>query len=100
MGRYRLIGICACLAPVGIPVGVQAAPEYSEQRQAYDLTRSGTIMSLRDIENRVVPRMSGAEYLGPELHDDYYRLKFIRNRAVIWVDVDCRTGAILRMTGN
>jgi hypothetical protein len=37
-----------------------------------------------------VPRMRGADYLGPEL--DYergrYRLKFMRNGQVIWVDVD------------
>ena len=100
MGRYRLISWCAVLAIGVAPLGVWASPDNSEQRQAYDLARDGRIMSLREIENRVVPRMRGAEYLGPELHDDYYRLKFIRNRSVIWVDVDRRTGAVLRTAGN
>ena len=32
--------------------------------------------------------MGGADYLGPELNGGTYRLKFIQNGRVIWVDVD------------
>jgi uncharacterized membrane protein YkoI len=42
--------------------------------------------------------MKGMEYLGPEYDPEarVYRLKFIDNGRVIFVDVDARTGAILR----
>mgnify|MGYP000850427515 CR=1 FL=1 len=42
--------------------------------------------------------MNGAQYLGPE-YDPValaYRLKFIRDGRVIFVDVDARTGSIIR----
>ena len=49
----------------------------------------------------VVPRMGGARYIGPEIVDaDRYRLKFMRGRSVIWVDVDGRTGAIIGRAGD
>jgi hypothetical protein len=55
-------------------------------------------LSLRQIEARVLPKMRGMEYLGPEYFEDtrVYRLKFIDNGRVIFVDVDARNGSILR----
>ena len=35
-----------------------------------------------------MPFMGGADYLGPEFNGDTYRLKFIKDGRVIWVDVD------------
>ena len=49
-------------------------------------------MPLPQLERRVMPLMGGADYLGPELNGDTYRLKFIQNGRVIWVDVDGQTG--------
>ena len=43
-----------------------------------------------------MPFMGGADYLGPEFNGDTYRLKFMRDGHVIWVDVDAATGRILR----
>ena len=45
----------------------------------------------------ILPRMRGAEYLGPELDvaEGRYRLKFMRGGDVIWIDVDARTGQVL-----
>ncbi len=56
------------------------------------------LIPLPQIEERVLPRMRGATYLGPELNGSAYRLKFIRNGKVIWVDVDARTGRVLGST--
>jgi hypothetical protein len=36
------------------------------------------------------------DYLGPEINGGAYRMKFIQNGRVIWVDVDPQTGRILR----
>ena len=53
-------------------------------------------MPLPKIERRVMPFMDGADYLGPEFNGDTYRLKFVKNGRVIWVDVDAATGRIKR----
>ena len=73
-----------------------------EQDIALARVRNGQIRPLHEIEQRVVPRMGGAEYLGPELDKDtgIYRLKFMRAGAVIWVDVDGRTGQVLGRSGD
>lgn len=77
-------------------------PRDRDQDAAYQARQEGRIMSLRSIEQRIVPRMNGAEYLGPELEpgSGRYRLKFMRSGRVIWVDVDARTGAVLGKSGG
>ncbi|WP_338062105.1 hypothetical protein [Sphingomonas solaris] len=84
-----------------------AAPALADGRRrdqdaAYQATQSGQVRPLREIEARVLPRMAGASYLGPEYDSDTarYRLKFMRGGSVIWVDVDGRTGAVLGRSGN
>ncbi|HWH21733.1 MAG TPA: hypothetical protein VNT25_00370 [Allosphingosinicella sp.] len=71
-----------------------AKPRAKEQDAAFRATREGHILPLRMIESFVVPRMGGATYLGPEFDGENYRLKFMRNGQVIWIDVDARTGRI------
>ena len=63
--------------------------------RAFNATREGRAMPLPKIERRVVPFMGGADYLGPEFNGDRYRLKFVKDGRVIWVDVDAATGRIL-----
>ncbi|MEO6091670.1 MAG: hypothetical protein ABIT04_10600 [Novosphingobium sp.] len=70
----------------------------SEQNQARK-DRADGVLPLRQIEGLVVPRMPGMQYLGPEYDAvaKAYRLKFIQNGRVVFVDVDGRTG---RPIGN
>jgi uncharacterized membrane protein YkoI len=67
-----------------------------ESDRAFRETQQGRALPLRQLERRVMPQMGGADYLGPELNGDSYRLKFMENGRVIWVDVDAQTGRILR----
>jgi uncharacterized membrane protein YkoI len=80
-----------------------AAPAVAQRRgdqyQAFEARKSGRVLSLREIEDRVLPRMRGSTYLGPEYDGGVYRLKFMRGGSVIWVDVDARTGAVLGRSG-
>jgi uncharacterized membrane protein YkoI len=83
--------------------GLSAAPSAAmvardEQGKARKEMRDGNVLPLREIEGRIVPRMRGMEYLGPEYDPDarVYRLKFINSGRVIFVDVDARTGTVLR----
>jgi hypothetical protein len=69
---------------------------------AHSWRQAGPPLSVREIERRVVPRLPGAQYLGFDYDPatEVYTLKFLRNGSVIWVDVDGRTGTIVRKTGD
>ena len=64
--------------------------------RAFRDVQQGRAMPLPQLERRVLPYMPGADYLGPELNGSTYRLKFMQNGRVIWVDVDSQTGRIIR----
>ncbi|MEH6789364.1 PepSY domain-containing protein [Parasphingorhabdus sp.] len=83
-----------------VPHASAAADRRGEQNEARAQMMAGKVKSIRSIEDRVLPRMSGSEYIGPEFDPgaQVYRLKFIRDGRVIFVDVDGRTGNILRQS--
>ena len=68
-----------------------------DQGEARKEMKAGNQLSLREIEKRVLPKMRGAEYLGPayDAAAHAYRLKFIKQGRVMYVDVDARTGKII-----
>lgn len=71
-----------------------------EQGEVRREIRAGNVRSLRDIERRVLPAMPGMQYLGPEYDPTAmaYRLKFIRDGRVVFVDVDARSGQIIHQS--
>jgi hypothetical protein len=93
-----LIAIAATSAAC---IAVADARPPRDEDAVYGGRRAGQLRPLPEIEAKVVPRMRGARYIGPEIIDDgRYRLKFMRGSSVIWVDVDGRTGAIVGRTGE
>jgi len=80
------------------PQSSWAADRRGEQNEARAQMMAGKVKSIRSIEDRILPRMPGSEYIGPEFDPgaQVYRLKFIRDGRVIFIDVDGRTGDILR----
>jgi uncharacterized membrane protein YkoI len=91
------------LAAVGVALAAaptDARPRDKEQATAWRETQEGRYLSLRNIESRILPKMRGADYLGPELDPSSgrYRLKFMRDGQVIWIDVDARTGDVIGRT--
>jgi hypothetical protein len=74
----------------------QATQPMRESDRAFEAKREGRSMPLPQLERRVLPFMGGADYLGPELNGGTYRMKFIQNGKVIWVDVDPQSGRIIR----
>ena len=83
---------------LGLPAAPVLANPGNAQEQARKDLSSGSVRPLREIEQRVLPTMPGAQYLGPEYDPvaQAYRLKFIRDGRVIFVDVDARTGEVIR----
>ncbi|MEO1729886.1 MAG: PepSY domain-containing protein [Pseudomonadota bacterium] len=76
---------------------VSQQKQRDDQGEARKEMKAGNQLSLREIERKVIPQMSGAEYLGPtyDAASHAYRLKFIKNGRVMYVDVDARTGQII-----
>ena len=94
--RLALFVAAAVLATSASPV-FALAPK-ADQQSARKQMSKGKVLSLRQIESIILPRMKGIEYLGPEFYEDtnFYRLKFVDDGRVIFVDVDARSGSIIR----
>ena len=75
----------------------QAQGRKDEQSEARKEMRAGNVLPLRQIEQRVLPQMDGMQYLGPAYDATAmaYRLKFIKDGRVVFVDVDAKTGRII-----
>ncbi len=98
MSLYRaLFGGLIAAAMIASPA---LADRPRDQDRAFEATRHGRSMPLPMIERRVMPFMGGADYLGPEFRGSTYRLKFMREGRVIWVDVDAATGRIIGRSGR
>lgn len=82
-------------------IAVDAAAQSREDQQSVRThMQAGRVMSVREIERRIIPQMRGNEYLGFEYDGvaTAYRLKFIKDGQVVWVDVDARTARVLRVS--
>ncbi len=68
-----------------------------EQGEARREAQAGNIMRSGEIEARILPTMRDAEYLGfaYDATAKAYRLRFIKEGRVTYVDVDARTGRII-----
>ena len=91
--RFLLL---AAVTAAGLTSAPALAEPARESDRAFDAKRQGRSMPLPQLERRVLPFMGGADYLGPELNGGTYRLKFVQDGKVLWVDVDARTGRIIR----
>lgn len=99
----------AILAAAALVAGGLAAPAAAQrgrdtaqgdQASAREEMQAGRTMSSREIERRIIPQMKGYDYLGFEYDSgaSAYRLKFIKEGQVAWVDVDARTGRVMRVS--
>ena len=97
--RTCLLAGLAFTTAVALPA--EAHPRNREQDAAFRATRDGSFIPLRHIESRILPRMRGFSYLGPELDAGAgrYRLKFMRGPNLVWIDVDARTGQVVGKSG-
>lgn len=93
MSLFRKSALAALCA--GLLATPALADPPRDADRAFDAKRQGRAMALPKIERRVMPFMGGADYLGPEFNGERYRLKFVKEGRVIWVDVDAATGRIV-----
>lgn len=90
----------ALLLAFSVPAQPLLADPSNEQGQVREQRKAGHVRSLRQIERKVLPKMEGMQYLGPEYDPAAmaYRLKFIQDGRVYFVDVDARDGRIISWT--
>lgn len=101
--RPLLLALASILAAATMAVPASADPEprgprhHSDQNEARRAMLSGNVMPFALLKRRVEQQIGrDADYLGSEFIPDRnsYRLKYMRDRNVLWVDVDGRTGDI------
>ncbi|MEC3911686.1 hypothetical protein U5A82_14785 [Sphingobium sp. CR2-8] len=70
-----------------------------EQDAARRAMLDGQVMPFAMIKRRVDAAMGGASYVGSEFDpsSNRYRLKYVKDGKVMWVDADGRTGDIIGM---
>lgn len=95
--RLLVFASLAALVP-----GSADAQRRDERRDVFEAMRTGKLLPVREIENRVLPSMQGAQYLGFDFDSGsgIYTLKFLRNGNVIWVEVDGHSGQIIGRSGR
>jgi len=82
---------------IGVPAAIAQSGTRDDQAFAREQVDAGKVLPLRDIEKRVLPQMKGMQYLGPSYDSvaKAYRLRFMKNGKVVFVDVDARSGRVL-----
>ncbi len=92
-----LLRLLLC-ASVGLAGPSLAGQPKSDQGAARKEAKAGRILKSREIEARILPTMGDAEYLGFAYDSTAmaYRLKFIREGRVLFVDIDARSGRIIQ----
>ncbi|GAA4644163.1 hypothetical protein GCM10023115_21230 [Pontixanthobacter gangjinensis] len=100
MKRFLNLALAASLVASGFSGALAIAQDRTDQENARKEMQAGNRIPLREIERKVADplKAQGYEYLGPAYDSaaGAYRLKFIRNGRVSYVDVDARTGKVLR----
>lgn len=92
-----LLASLAAAALTGAPAFAEPDKLRGEQGEARREAQAGNIMRSGEIEAKILPTMRDAEYLGFAYDSTAraYRLKFIKDGRVTYVDVDARTGRII-----
>ncbi len=98
MRKFMTFLACGALMAVSTGGSPAFAQSRSDQTAARKEMKAGNVRSLREIERRVLPAMKGMQYLGPEYDAAAmaYRLKFIHDGRVVFIDVDARSGKVMR----
>lgn len=101
VGMLLRNSVFIALSAIALLTAIPLEARRGEQDHARQDMVAGKIKRLPEIEAIIVPRMRGMQYLGPEYDPaaQVYRLKFINGSRVIFVDVDARTGNIIRQRG-
>lgn len=97
MRKSLIAGIIAMGAAIALVPVADAGGRRDEQDAARRAMLDGQVMPFAMIKRRVDSQMNGASYVGSEFDpsSNRYRLKYVKDGKVMWVDADGRTGNII-----
>jgi uncharacterized membrane protein YkoI len=97
--RFLTPAITAALAMALMAPAADAGNRRDEQDAARRAMLDGQVMPFAMIKRRVDAAVNGATYVGSEFNPsaNRYRLKYVKDGKVVWVDADGRTGDIIGM---
>jgi uncharacterized membrane protein YkoI len=92
------VALAALVFTTAMPAA-HAGNRRDEQDAARRAMLEGQVMPFAMIKRRVDATMDGASYVGSEFNpsSNRYRLKYVKDGKVMWVDADGRTGDIIGM---
>lgn len=95
--RSLIAALGAIAAFCAVDPSAHAGSQRDEQDAARRAMLDGQVMPFSVIKRRVDAAMGGATYLGSEFNpsSNRYRLKYVKDGKVVWVDADGRTGDII-----
>jgi len=95
-GKLLIGGFFAGLLLTAVVPPADALGRRDEQDEARRAMLDGQVMPFSILKRRVEAAMGDATYLGSEFipSTNRYRLKYVKDGKVVWVDVDGRTGDI------
>lgn len=98
--RMRLSVVAMVIAGL-LCSAVPSFAQRGDQDEAYAAARAGAIKPLGEIISKVSQRQSG-NFIGSDFDSSKrtYRLKYMQNGSVRYIDVDARTGQVIGMSGN
>jgi hypothetical protein len=96
IGKTLIGGLSACILAFAAMPDADALGRRDEQDAARRAMLDGQVMPFSILKRRVESAMGDATYLGSEFipSTNRYRLKYVKDGKVVWVDVDGRTGDI------
>jgi hypothetical protein len=94
--------LLAALAAVAAAVPAVGQPIHASQdrMEAFRGVRQGQMLPLNVIRDRVASRFPDARMIGADLVGAMYRVRLMRGSDVLIVDVDARSGQLLRCVGR
>lgn len=95
-GKTLIGGALAGVLAMSLVPQADALGRRDEQDAARRAMLDGQVMPFSILKRRVESEMGDATYLGSEFNpsSNRYRLKYVKDGKVVWVDVDGRTGDI------
>ncbi|OWV33672.1 hypothetical protein B5C34_09495 [Pacificimonas flava] len=97
--QFGIIAAALLFLMAAAPAPAEAIVDPRDQDAALQARKNGELLGLDDIREQVGRRVGG-RFLGCDCdpHSGRYRMKYLRGGKVVMVDVDARTGDILRIS--
>lgn len=101
VGAMRRVFLPMVLMAAAFAAAPASAQMLRDQDEAFAAARNGEIRPLGEILGRVAGRVPG-NFIGSDYDAarQTYRLKYMQNGRVRYIDVDARTGAVIGRSGN